>query len=175
MKRLTAALLALALTIPTAPAAQAQSLNFGSLGGEAEDPYQVEHWTKGVGYKITAYVEESSLPVEFCNINASLDLMSATGIPHGRLAWRDHATGFEYEDEYSSPARRSVLVLPYPNEYQYADPDFSGTTREMTFYIIEDGTNARLRLGTLTLSFPKTCPISGKGNSLTLESGMIRP
>lgn len=175
MKSFMAALLGLALIIPLAPAAQAQSLNFGSLGGQAEEPIEIEHWTKGVGYRITAAVQEGSLAEEFCDINASLDLMSATGIPRGRLAWRDHATGFEYEDEYSSPIRRSALLLPYPNRYRYAEPDFSGTTREMTFYIIEDETNARLRLGTLNLSFPATCPISGKGNSVTLETGMIRP
>lgn len=175
MKSFVAALLGLALTIPIAPAAHAQSLNFGSLGGEVEAPFEIEHWTKGVGYRITAAMQESSLPDEFCDIYASLDLMSATGIPKGRLAWIDHATGFEYEDEYSSPARRSALLLPYPNRYRYADPDFSGTTREMTFYIIEDGTNARLRLGTLNLSFPATCPISGEGSFATLETGTIRP
>lgn len=176
MKSLIAAVLGLALTISLAPAAQAQSLNFGSLGGrEADQSPDPKPWTEGVGYEITAFVHEDSRTDETCDINASLDLMSATGIPHGRLAWQDHTTGFEYEDEYSSPIRRSALLLPYPNRYRYTEPDFSGTTRDITFFIIENGTNARLRLGTLNLSFPATCPISGKGNSLTLETGMIRP
>lgn len=178
VKRFIAAVLGLALTIPLAPAAQAQSLNFGSLGGgETDVSPELEHWTKGVEYSVGAAIAWDSRSDEFCNLHMSLNLMSAYEIPKGRLAWLDHATGFEFEDDTWSPTRISALLLPYPNSYRYVDPDFTGTTREMTFYIIENGTNNRIRLGTLNLTFPTKCPISGatQGSSAVLEEGTIRP
>lgn len=176
MKHLFAAALGLILTSSLAPTVQAQSLNFGSLGGaEAEQPAEKEHWTKGIAYTIDASATRPSPGRDRCQISIDLDPLSALEVPLGRLGWVDHATGMSMEDETWFPFRLGVMLFPYPDSDQYVEPDFAGTTREMSFYIMEGTTDDRIEIGTLDVSFPRECPLPDQVNSLELERGVIAP
>lgn len=176
MKRLAAAVLGLALSVSVAPAAQAQSLNFGSLGGEREEiEPSVPHWTEGVPYTVGAFANRVRPNEDRCGMSISIDRMNITGLPRGAMGWEDHATGRTYVNEDPHIVWQYVELALYPEPGWSWNWDFFGTNREMTFFIIDKDTEERVDIGTMTVGFPSVCPVPYGVGETVLQTGTIAP
>lgn len=172
MKRLIGAVLGLALTVPLAPAAVAQSLDFGSLGSsnaETTDPVPET-------YPYTVFERGHYSPLgdgHRCSVGIGLNLMvetSGPGATHGYLGAVDNKTGLKITNESDTRFTSDVFVFDYLDP---AKADWRGTTRNFTMFNVDFKTGEEQTLGTVVVSIPAACS-AGEGR-VELDSGYLTP
>lgn len=176
MKRICIAILGLTMSISLAPAVQAQSLNFGSLGSTQPEEDSVKDWTEGVKYSIYAGLQGQG-SFQYCEINFRLDRMSAYDIPRGHIGWVDTATGkTDRQSGDLAPLDWNVPIMAFPTRNWVGyNVDFVDTVREMSFFIIEEGTNKRIELGSDMIRFDRTCPVPPGMTGTATQKGTLYP
>lgn len=170
MKRHTAAVLGLALTISLAPASTAQSLNFGSVGSN-DAPAPVAG-----GYPYMVFEWGHFPPLDdwhLCEIGINLNLMVETDGPGagvGYLGATDTATGRTVTNDLDTRFSSDVYVFNYLDDTQ---SDWLGTTREFEMFVIDLTTQKKRPLGALTATIPTECT-TGQGR-VELATGNLSP
>lgn len=172
MKRLAAAVLGLALSFSLAPAAQAQSLNFGSLSGpETTNPEPVPN---GYPYEVVEWGHYTALDNwHLCEVGIDLNLMVETNGPgagHGYVGATDKQTGRTVVNDLDTRYSSDVYVFNYADSTQ---TDWLGTTREFTIFVEDFTTRERRTLGTMHATIPDRCSV-GEGTAV-LANGHLMP
>lgn len=186
MKKFAALALGTVLSLSIPPAAHAQSLSFGSLGGQAEaeapiapwqpDPNRpIKDWTQGVAYDVMvwdgSYAGRNS---PLCDIRVTIHENSAFNVPVGKFTIVDKATGAEVGNPSWGHTSQQLTIVQYPGpDYEAVNPSWYGTTRTLSLLMVrEDG--VRTSLGDIRLSVPKSCPV-GEAEREWLASGWVVP